>query len=488
MIVFGDARRIWNVRDEVARIRTIRDPLTSLIEIGKLAQGVLDAGVDSAVLHVLLLAAGRGTPLHQSFWDLLTDLPEEVEVTEPEGYAFYGVHPALYAAAARRLPRQKSWLVIGIRSIGTSLGAAVAGVLPNARLITVRPEGDPFDRVVRERIPEAHAYAVVDEGPGLSGSSFAAVGARIDSDNVWYFPSHGGDPGPRAGEERLRWWRSRRKAFVDFDSWFDPGTLAEGAVEEWSAGRWRAHRFASAADWPAAHLQQERRKYFFPDANLVARFAGLGVRGEELFARTQLLADAGFTPPPRALRHGFLLTDAVTDAHPPADRARLFDTVARYIAHLTRFPATGGASPQRLAEMARVNIGAADLEFPSHASPIAGDNRMHRWEWLATTDGRLLKTDLDHHAGHDLVGCQDPAWDLAGAIIELEATEAEARSLVRQVEQRTGRSWPASVLRFYTTCYLAFWTGYYTMAMEVCGADEGPRLRREVARYRASIA
>lgn len=473
MIVYGDRRSVWNVRQEIERIRGIVDPVTLLIEVGKLAQGVCDAGVDDATLHGILLASARGhIPI--GLWNALGDLPSEVEVSEPEGYAFYGVHPALYVAAAKQLPRRKSWLVIGIRSIGTSLGAAVASALPNSQLMTVRPVGHPYDRVILEDIPKADAYAVVDEGPGLSGSSFAAVGARIDSPDVWYFPSHGGDPGPHAGEDRIRWWRSRRKAYVDFDSWFDPHTLAPGRVEDWCAGRWRERLF----DPPPAYVQQERRKYYFPDANLVARFAGLGVRGAELLAKTRLLADHGFSPPPRALRNGFLLTEAVVDR--PKSRERILDTIGRYIAFRTaQFPPTGGATPRELAQMAEANLGASNLDIPEEAFPVGTDNRMHRWEWLG-----LLKIDLDHNCSHDLIGCQDPAWDIAGACFEWRATPVEARKLITQVEQRTSRSWSPRVLRFYETCYRAFWAGYYTMALETCGADEAPRLRRAIERYR----
>ena len=51
--------------------------------------------------------------------------------------------------------------------------------------------------------------------------------------------------------------------------------------------------------------------------------------------------------------------------------------------------------------------------------PVEIDGRLHAWSYLRR-DGHLLKTDaLDHHAGHDLVGCQDIAWDIVGAKIEL---------------------------------------------------------------------
>jgi hypothetical protein len=43
-------------------------------------------------------------------------------------------------------------------------------------------------------------------------------------------------------------------------------------------------------------------------------------------------------------------------------------------------------------------------------------SRTHGEEATRDLD-RLLKTDaLDYHAGHDPIGCQDIAWDIAGAI------------------------------------------------------------------------
>ena len=56
-----------------------------------------------------------------------------------------------------------------------------------------------------------------------------------------------------------------------------------------------------------------------------------------------------------------------------------------------------------------------------------------------TPDGRLLKTDaLDHHAGHDLIGCQDITWDIAGATVELDLSDSERNRLCRIVAEQSG--------------------------------------------------
>jgi hypothetical protein len=64
---------------------------------------------------------------------------------------------------------------------------------------------------------------------------------------------------------------------------------------------------------------------------------------------------------------------------------------------------------------------------------------------IADTDrcGRLLKTDaLDHHARHDLVGCQDVPWDIVGVTVELglsqtDATACAPRSSTRRAAPST---------------------------------------------------
>ena len=77
--------------------------------------------------------------------------------------------------------------MLGVRSIGTSLSAVVAAVLGergcDVATWTVRPHGHPFDRRLAlgpglaARLSERSdaELLVVDEGPGMSGSTFAAT-------------------------------------------------------------------------------------------------------------------------------------------------------------------------------------------------------------------------------------------------------------------------------------------------------------------------
>jgi len=65
---------------------------------------------------------------------------------------------------------------------------------------------------------------------------------------------------------------------------------------------------------------------------------------------------------------------------------------------------------------------------------------------LLLPSGRLIKADaVDHCRGHDLVGCQDPGWDLAGAAVELSLDAGERRELLRRFTAHArppvARSW-----------------------------------------------
>ncbi|HWQ34162.1 MAG TPA: hypothetical protein VNQ79_15030 [Blastocatellia bacterium] len=195
-----------------------------LIEFGELEAGVADAlcpELDSddqrlRVLrqtslllgHVLNLSWEHRTdeirPWQRSLESALDELPrlalpDSVRLSMPEGYAYYGLYPETYLAAAERFLHSvhpQRAVVIGIRSIGTSLSAVVAAALAAGGVemesFTVRPRGHPFDRRLLtdaalaarwQRRREAH-FLIVDEGPGLSGSSFACVAQKLSEPGV----------------------------------------------------------------------------------------------------------------------------------------------------------------------------------------------------------------------------------------------------------------------------------------------------------------
>jgi hypothetical protein len=495
------------------------------------------------------------------------DLPASIAPRTAEGYAYYALYPEAYLEAARAAvaaqpgPRR----VIGIRSIGAGLAAIVACACDAPLPATVRPRGDPQRRRVavapelaREwagtapgTAPDAAPgaapgaasdattpiIAIVDEGPGLSGSSFGAVidavrAAGVPEARIELYPGHTGEPGPVAPpEDRERWRRLRRRV--------EPGVPArvaeralielvgplEGPLEDASAGAWRAHRFADPADWPSVVAYQERCKLLARagGARWLARFAGLGRAGAHALSRAQALADAGFGPEVAGLGHGFLVERWLSDddtaplsasasataatgtgAGASFPRDRLVEHVARYLCfRRDAFPADAarGASPARLLEMIRRNASLAPggtltesatlaaldrfcpADLAARARPIEIDAKLHPWEWLVH-GGRLVKTDgVDHHAGHDLVGCQDVAWDVAGAIVELELSPAEASRLAELV----GVDHDRELLAFFHAAYLAFQLGRHALAIDVANPDDAVRLRDSIARYEALL-
>ena len=141
-----------------------------------------------------------------------------------------------------------------------------------------------------------------------------------------------------------------------------------------------------------------------------------------------------------------------------------------------------GASLAQLLAMARHNAASGvGATLAQRLDPWAGelahldrqvrrlrtDNRLHAWEWLRTSDGRLMKTDaLDHHAAHDLVGCQDITWDIAGAGIEFGLAAAEQAQLCDAIECITRTAVDRRLLAFSQPCYAAFQFGYWSLAAD----------------------
>jgi hypothetical protein len=105
-------------------------------------------------------------------------------------------------------------------------------------------------------------------------------------------------------------------------------------------------------------------------------------------------------------------------------------------------------------------------------------------EWIRTPRG-LAKVDaLDHHAGHFLPGPQSPAWDLAGAAIEMGMNEPQSEAMLRAFERESGdRSLRAS-LPFHELAYAAFRFGYATLSSQtLAGTDDGVRFARAAEFY-----
>lgn len=578
MLVFGDSARRQRAVRKTERVRWLLSAaqavgpgiqrhallVEALVEAGELAQGVADARFHAAgqrelpstpVDATMALTVALARLCARSWCTGFAEQPETpqrllaaceallagetIEVRQPEGFAFYALYPEAYLAAARTLGA-RPWHVIGLRSIGTSLAAMVAVALDDPSPATCRPVGHPFERRVsigpRTMAPASEMHhAVVDEGPGLSGSSMAAVVRRlrqagVPAQRIHLFPGHGNGPGPRASAEVRALWKQSPVHVADFDqlildapapvhrlsNWIAAlvGPL-EGPLQDIGGGRWRAMHGLAAADAPPVHGWQERRKFLARGerGSWLVKFVGLGRGGRQKVACARALARAGFGPEVAGECHGFIIERWRDDMAPltaqqladAALRERLGERLADYIAfRALRFPAAAdsGATLPALCEMAMANCSEAfGSEFAAAWLPhrvrsvhlgervrrVRTDNRMHAWEWLLG-ERELLKTDaVDHHAGHDLVGCQDPAWDVAGAATEFALSGRELFVLLDRLGQRGCRI-DVELLEFCLPAYLAFQLGYFHQAASEAGtSDEGVRLRCHAGRYARAL-
>jgi hypothetical protein len=582
MLVYGDQSEQIAAGDQAARVAATGRAagalpaglarhaalVEALIEAGKWLQGVADAqaaerghdaltpeqvagsrilrGLATAVLRSWTSRFEAGSDPSQ-LADGLQDLSATmfVGLREPEGYAIYGLYPEGYGVAAARSGLSRDTLVVGLRSIGTSLAAMVSAGLAAAPPVTLRPGGHPFDRRISP-CPRFAGHladrrspfvAIVDEGPGLSGSSFGCVADWLEdrgrpASGIVAFAGHGGDLGPHASSRHRGRWRRLRRPLVPAEDLVGPAAPFEHRVETWltdllgplegpaveiSGGAWRDHAGPFPGGPPPAQAGQERRKILVKagGARWLARFAGLGALGRRKHRMALELAEAGFGPPVAGLRHGFLVERWLDDTTPidPAglDRMAFARHAGRLIGFRARSFAVGGpivdrtgpagASLGDLLAMARHNVSevlgpvmAARLdrwtgwqieELSRLVRPIAVDGRMQPWEWRRRADGSLVKTDaVDHHAGHDLVGCQDAAWDVAGALLEWDLGAPEADALLRSAAEHGAGPIAAGLLALMVPCYAAFQLGAFQHAADMAGDEaERARLSRRARHY-----
>ncbi len=526
MLVFGDLETLEPARAGLERgaerFRAALDEppgparhgalVNVYIETSRIAQGCVDAQFGAAghddltPLHVTAIAALRamarviarswrsefadcGVLDNDALASLIALAPQaRVSARVAEGFAFYALFPESCLQANVEDAGER--IVIGVRSIGMALAPLLAEALDAHLCLTLRPAGHPFARVCRlsprlRDLLRAHRdarFCVVDEGPGLSGSSFGSVADALEDIGVArasidFFPSHPGEPGAAASPAHRERWSAARKHVLDSTPAITHALGAYSVLRDMSGGLWRAGHAQHEAP---SNRPYERRKFLVEDANgrWLMTFSGLGEIGEHKTRMAHALSEAGFTPRTGNSPHGFLAQRWIAGAGriDRAPRAAIIERIARYIAFRARYlPAlpTGGASVEDLHAMAVCNIteglGAEAAAALARFAPrldrlaamerrIASDNRMHAWEWLCDERGNILKCDaVDHCAGHDLVGCRDAAWDVAGAVVEFAMSERERADLIagapgqwRGDRGGAARLLPAGLLRLST--------------------------------------
>jgi hypothetical protein len=460
-------------------------------------------------------------------------VPAETQARTAEGFALYGTYPEQYIEAADVFVRSDSparVMCIGLRRIGSILAHVVAAAFRRRGITTVtrsvRPRGHPFDRrlIVSRRLGRTFAschathFVIVDEGPGLSGSSFAAsadylVGIGVPPDQIVLFPSWKPAATQLRSARAQTVWVRHQHVTSDFERvWLHGGRMfgTGRTVEDISAGGWRNVLIRRVQEHPAVQPQHERRKYRTVErVPALLKFVGLGSRGISMRDRGLVLAQAGFGPSVRRLLHGFLEQAWISGRPIMRATAATLDHVASYITCVRRSFAT--SEPEsiefvtqmvvaNLAEDAKVehvdSSSVAAVERLAQATRayteplVAVDGRMLPYEWIATDD-RIIETDaLDHHADDFWPGCRDIAWDVAGAIVEFDLDASSAEYLVNRYQRESGDATIRHRLPFFEVAYLAYRSAYARLAADTLGQEsaDGGAFKRLAARYRRSLA
>lgn len=488
--------------------------LDALVRAGELETALTDAeSHDERLLarvtdRLAAYVAGEPACLREALRDLeQLDSNIPLRCAHPEGFSYYGLNPLDFADLTRRLipqlPREAA--VIGIRSVGSTLGAVVIAVLRAARLnadrTTVRPQGEPYQRSasftapqlawIAEKLERGADFLVVDEGPGFSGSTFLCVAkalelAGVPSARIVLLCSQPftGRHGPAA-----EWGR-----FRSYVSHYGRRVPAE-ANRNMGGGYWREMLYGNESQWPACWTDLETVKHLSVDGSALFKFEGFGRFGDNTRRRAQALADAGFSPRPLDKengysRYGFLCGRPLTRQDLSAE---LLNRMAEYCAFRARYFTSPHANPALLVNMMQVNLN-EELAMENPVSQVEimqatePDCRMMPHEWILTQDDRLVKTDgVAHAEGHQLPGPADIAWDLAGIIAEWNLSSAEGEFLLRQYQRLSSDDAAPRILK-YLLVYLVHRMSHCRMgaAAMQCWRD-GPALFREYRMYAQKV-
>ena len=411
-----------------------------LVFAGQIEQAVRDAGGPrevegitdaAAALFVDAMKKDDTHPARQRLLEkiavITARLPRRAaEFRVPEGFAWYALYPDAYVKTAQRWAQRnpgRSARVIGLRSIGTALSAVVAETLrragtPDCGRMTVRPSGHPFAREAAlpgEAVRGGGSFIIVDEGPGLSGSSMAGVAEAlrakgVSARDIVFFPGHDKGPGPEARPETRRWWQTER-------CWV---TANEAIPLEFPPSAFRLFGGFAAVDGTLETLAERKRR------------------------RQMRLADEGLALPSPAMAHGWitLAHEGEPLSHAELDDTFMTRTLARYLATAAQ-PGDGDAAGgiKRIAEALEACTG-HDMESLSRralretdATRLAGDGRLSPAEWLRLGDGRIVKRNATGaDCEHDWAGPQALAWDIAGAAAEWEMDDDALRLFLATLE------------------------------------------------------
>ncbi len=506
------------MRHAVDRIRegNAASVLDSLILAGRLESAAWDAEwpcskecstlTDKLARH-LVSTAPTDASVEPLISTIVAQLPNSVRLSTPEGFSYYSLHPGDFADAAASMRSTESFALIGIRSIGTTLSAVALAQLQSRNAlgsrITVRPLGHPFDRKthftgfqgdwIEKHKAQGSQFLVLDEGPGLSGSSFLSVAEGlsergVSSDRITLIGTRECDPQElRLVNAAERWNRfTFRKVYSRLRDRF-------GAFIPLSGDAWRKYFLGCEKNWPASWQMMESLRFFSPDREHIFKFEGLGASGAESLGRAHTINKAGFGPRVEDAGEGIHRYDFVPGR--PLMASDLSSEILDQLWSYCAFRAEEFESPTEcgteLQNMVQFNfsqefgreVALPDGVYGTQAAVIA-DCRMQPHEWIQSPNGRILKVDSAQHGNdHFLPGPTDFRWDLAGAIVEWDMSDDVTRTFCQRFRHHSGKS--TTDLPYFELAYCIFRLSYLKMAWSTTtNPAERKRLARGCAFYR----
>jgi adenine/guanine phosphoribosyltransferase-like PRPP-binding protein len=487
--------------------------LNALIRAGELESALWDIGSDVAERVATATDAlasalyGGGERVDEVADTLEVPVPEQLEVSPPEGFCYYALHPADFGRLALRIGSNgRPAAIIGIRTIGTTLSAVVTAALRSSHVhvnrITVRPTGHPYDRVlhfteeqllwIKKRLEEGSTFLVVDEGPGRSGSTFLATGealiqAGVDVDRITLLGSRHPDSSQLCSvDASRRWTRFRFEAVTpDSHSRFRDFPYIGG-------GEWRRTLLGDESLWPATWPQMERLKFLSPDGRRFWKFEGMGRLGQDVLSCSRRLAECGFGVEVEDGGDGFA-SYARLEGRPLRSQdlsKSMVERISEYCAFRAAEFEMPRATPDLLSQMVTFNIQnefgvEIELDELADGRTTLTDGRMQPWEWILCNDGRVLKTDSCAHGNdHFFPGPCNITWDLAGAVVEWGLDADSTERVLSRFNQLTGED-VSSRFDAYLLAYSVSRLAWSKMALPTLQDDaEEIRLRQDCQRYR----
>lgn len=496
---------------------SIDSRMSALLRAGELECAVADAGFHGvapfAAVTDALAKALVEDQLPHNFQDskrALAELsiPQEVSVSTTEGFAYYALHPLAYSGVLEKLPDlRKRIVVIGIRSIGTTLSAVTAAAAQSrgfqAVRFTVRPAGHPYNRctefspgqlqAIQSGMAQQAQFLIVDEGPGLSGSSFLSAAEALERagvalNDIFLLCDHEPNADALCSANAAERWRRFRSVAITRQEWAPAGDFIGG-------GLWRGRSFRNESSWPAVWSSMERVKYLVAGGSehRLFKFAGFGHYGDSVIQREQRIAAEGFGPTLCREDRG-LVSYPWLAVRPMAANDLSHDVIARlaeYCAFRARTFPSEGADLKALQQMTDHNL--TELGFHSPVSlrlecPVIADGHMQPHEWVLSPEGQIFKTDSGSHGDdHFYPGPTDIAWDLAGAIVEWQMNGAQTEEFLR-LYRRTSGDDPGNRMDGFVRAYAIFRCAYCKMAAGAMqGTAEEDRLDQAAAVYAAVL-